>query len=377
MRKKSILLACFVCVVNLLSAGEAASLRYAYGYAAKEAYAPMGLYRFPLPAVGEKDILVDILYAGICHSDIHLVKDEHGPMVEYPYVPGHEIVGCVKAIGSGESKFKVGDVVAIGSMIGSCGQCTYCEAGLEQHCIRGAKWTGGGYATAMVLNEKWAVAVPEDMPVERAAPLMCAGITVYSPLKRLNIRKGDTVAVAGMGGLGHLAVKYAVATGAEVTVFEVTDAKAVLAKKMGAVDYVNTMKNPRALERHRNKFTGIISTIPAKFDVQPYIDALKDRGTLVLLGMPPLGQNILTFDCHSLISGGKKLLGSSIGGMKETEEMLAYSAVHRIYPDVEVITAEKINEAFDRVRRGDVLFRFVIDTQSIKGEWLDGNGDLK
>ena len=338
----------------------------AVGYAATRPGGPLIPYRFTLPELGGHDMLVEIAYAGVCHSDIHLVNGEHGPIVEYPYVPGHEIVGRVSAVGKNVTKFKINDTVGIGSMLGSCGECEYCRAGQEQYCIRGADWTGGGYATHITVNEKFAAAIPREMPAIIAAPLMCAGITTYSPLKRLKVKKGDSVAVAGLGGLGHLALQYAVSMGAEVTVFEITDAKAAAAKRLGAADYVNTRDNPALLERYRNKFKAVISTIPVKHDIQPYIDALKETGTLVILGMPPLGENIMAFDSHVLTSGGKCIMGSSIGGMRETEEMLRYSATHGICPEVEVISANQINSAFKRVKAGDVQFRFVIAVSSMR-----------
>lgn len=337
----------------------------ARGYAAMQAGGPLMPYEFQLRAVGEHDVLVDVLYSGICHSDIHLIDDAFG-MTEYPYVTGHEIVGKVSAAGKRVTRYKVGDVVGIGSMLDSCGECEFCLADLEQFCTKGAVWTGGGYATRIVVNERFALAIPDGMPLERIAPQMCAGITVYSPLKKLNIKKRDKIAVAGLGGLGHMALQYAVSMGAEVTVFEITDAKAEAARKLGAADYVNTRKDSEALGHYRNRFKGIINTIPVRYDLQPYIDALRDTGTLVIVGMPPSDQSAMTFDVNTLPMGGKIIMGSSIGGIRETQEMLDYAAEHKIYPLVEVISADRVNEAFKRVKAGEVNFRFVIDVSSIK-----------
>ncbi len=361
--KKLFLIAFLIVFANFSSALAAET---AWGLAASAVHEPLKPYKFDLKELDEKDIQIEILYAGVCHSDIHLVNDEHGAIVEYPYVPGHEIVGRVSKIGKNEKRFKVGDIVGVGSILNSCGVCEFCKNNLEQYCIEGAEWTGGGYATKIIVNEKFAVPIPKNIPVESVAPLMCAGITVYSPLKQLGIKKGDKVAVAGMGGLGHLAVQYAKAMGADVTVFEVTDEKISDAQKFGAVDYLNTKKNPQAFENYQNKFDAIICTIPLKFELQPYIDTLKSLGTIVILGMPPLGENIFNFDSHILTSGGKRIIGSSIGGMAETEEMVNFSAKHKIFPAVEIISADKINEAFQKVKFGEVKFRYVIDAKTIK-----------
>lgn len=354
----------FIAAPSLLAA-EDATVK-AIGYASMKAGEPLVPYEFPLRPIGEHDVLVDILYSGICHSDIHLVDDAFGPIIEHPYVTGHEILGKVSATGKGVTRFKIGDVVGIGSMLYSCGECEFCLADMEQFCVKDAEWTSGGYATHIAVNERFALAIPREMPLERVAPFMCAGITTYSPLKKLDIRKGDKVAVAGFGGLGHMAVMFAVSMGAEVTVFEITDAKKALAEELGAVKYVNTRKDPGALDEHQNQFKAIINTIPVKHDVQPYINALKATGTLVIVGMPPSDQSAMTFDGNILPMGGKVIMGSSIGGIKETQEMLDYSAEQKIYPMVEIIPANEINAAFERVKAGDVYFRFVIDVSTMK-----------
>lgn len=338
----------------------------AVGLAADKAKAELKPYEFVLPEVGEHDLLLDILYGGICHSDIHVVDEAYGPAVEFPYVPGHEIIGRVKQTGSHVTKFKVGDIVGVGSMNDSCGECEFCKKGLEQHCTKGASWTGGGYANKMVIGEHWAVAIPKEIPAEAAAPLMCAGITVYSPIQKMDIQKGDKVAVAGMGGLGHLAVKYLVSMGAEVTVFEITDDKAEAAKKMGVKEYINVAQNKDAYDKHAGKFKGVLDTVPYKHEIQPYLNVLKPTGTLAIVGMPPANDSVVSFDIIPFGSDGKKILGSSIGGMKETEEMVKYSAEHSIFPEVVVISTDEINEAFENVSKGKVQFRYVIDSSTIK-----------
>lgn len=363
----------FLCVFSLLVVLAASRVLAAeeegitvYGYAAPEAKAPLTPYTFKVRNVGDDDVLLDLLYAGVCHSDIHTVDGDWGPFTTYPFVPGHEMVGKVSAVGKNVKKFKVGDIAGVGGLFDSCGECEYDLAGQEQYCAQGATFTHGGYATKIVIDEKYALTIPEGMPLERVAPLMCAGITAYSPLKKLNVQEGDEIAVAGLGGVGHMALQYAVSMGAKVTVFEVTDAKAETAKKLGAVDYVNTRENPEALERFQGRFKGIISTIPVRYDIQPYVNALKSLGALVILGMPPADQSGATFDLNTLSLRGRTIMGSAIGGMKETQEMLAYSSERKIYPEVEVIPAENINKAFQRVKDGDVQFRFIIDLSTIE-----------
>lgn len=321
----------------------------------------MSPYEFSLRAVGDHDVLIDVLYAGVCHSDIHAINEDWGPMGEFPMVPGHEVVGRVAATGKNASRFKVGDLVGVGGVLDSCGECKFCRANLEQFCLKGPTFTDSGYADKIVANERFVLSIPDGMPVEQAAPLMCAGITAYSPLKKLNIQKDDKVAVAGLGGVGHMALKFAASMGAEVTVFEITDAKADIAKKLGATHYVNTRANPKALEQLQGQFHAIVSTIPVRYDIQPYIDALESAGTLVILGMPATAQSAATFDLNTLSGGARSIMGSQVGGIRETQEMLDYAAKQKIYPEVEIITADRINEAFQRVLDGDVQFRFVID----------------
>jgi uncharacterized zinc-type alcohol dehydrogenase-like protein len=337
-----------------------------YGYAAPEAKAPLTPYAFKVRNVGDNDVLIDLLYAGVCHSDIHMVDGDWGPFTAYPFVPGHEMIGKISAVGGNVEKFKVGDIAGVGGLADSCGECEYCLADQEQYCVKGATFIHGGYAAKIVVDEKYALTIPEGVPLERAAPLLCAGITAYSPLKALKVKEGDEIAVAGLGGVGHMALQYAVSMGAKVTVFEATNAKAETAKKLGAVDYVNTHENPEALKRFQGRFTAVISTIPVGYNIQPYVNALKSLGTLVILGMPPADQSGATFDLNTLSLRGRTIMGSAIGGRKETREMLNYSAARKIYPEVEVIPAEKVNAAFQRVKEGDVQFRFVLDLSTIE-----------
>lgn len=359
-----------------LPAREASGVK-AMGLAAPAAGADLVPYEYGLRRLGDDDVLIDVLYAGICHSDIEIVRDSFDVPVPYPYVPGHEIAGRVAETGKNVKTLKTGDYVAVGSMVDSCGTCEFCAAGQEQYCLRGAEWTGGGYATKIVVREKFVLKLPDGMDVSRAAPLLCAGITVYSPLRKLDLKKGDKIAVAGLGGLGHLAVKYAVSKGAEVTVFEITDSKIAAAEKLGAAEYVNLNADERAFEKHAGRFNAIIDAIPGRLALQPYLDMLKNTGTFVILGMPPAKDRMAEFDIHAMTGGGKKIMGSSIGGIKETAEMLEYSAEHGIYPDVEIIDAEYVNEAFRRVEAGDVLFRFVIDASTIKTRSAHADGDAE
>lgn len=343
----------------------------AKGYAVMKEGGKLEPFEFTRPPVGDDDILIEILYAGICHSDIHHVKGEW-KKENYPLVPGHEVVGRVVQVGKHVTQFKVGDIAGVGCMIDACGKCEFCLASLEQFCINGATMTYGepgvygGYSTNLVVKSNFALRIPEGIPVELAAPLLCAGVTTYSPLKALNIQKGQKVAVAGLGGLGHMALQYARSMGADVTVFEITDAKADSARKLGASHYVNTAKDKNALAAHKGRFDVIISTIASPFEIDPYVATLKSRGTIVLLGVPPAGKNKTLLSMPGVILGGKRVMGSVIGGIAETQEMLDYSAGHQIYPMVEIIPIQEVNEAYEKVVRGEVQFRYVIDMASLK-----------
>ena len=322
-------------------------------------------------AVRKDDVLIDIAYAGICHSDIHNARDEWGPGI-YPMVPGHEIAGVVAEVGSQVTKFKVGDQVGVGCFVDSCGQCDPCLAGEEQFCEQGAvmtynskdydgEVTYGGYSTQIVVKQDYVLRIPETLAIETAAPLLCAGITTYSPLRHWNTGPGMHVAVIGMGGLGHLAVQYAHAMGAHVTVVSQTRSKEEDGRGFGASDY-RAISEEGTLQALRGTFDLIINTVSADIDVDAFLKTLKLDGTMVFLGLPERPQ---TFSVFSLTSQRRSLTGSNIGGIKETQEMLDFSAEHGITAQVEVINADQVDEAYERVVRSDVRYRFVIDISSM------------
>jgi uncharacterized zinc-type alcohol dehydrogenase-like protein len=351
----------------------------AKGFAVQEASGHFQPYEFTRHAVGDNDIQIDILYAGICHSDLHHVFADWGAE-EYPMVPGHEIAGRVVAVGKNVTKFKVGDYAGIGCMIGSCRHCEACEQDLEQYCEEGAvmtyhgidrfngnEHTQGGYSNTYVVAEDFAIRVPSNADIEKVAPLMCAGITAYSPLMQAGVKKGDKVGIAGFGGLGHMGVQYAVSLGADVTVFDITDDKREDALRMGATKYVN-VNNPEDLKGLDRTFDFILSTIPAKYAPVMYMKMLKLNGQLGIVGLPAL-RNMPSLTVSELIfQGYRNVFGSQIGGIKETQEMLDYSVEHNIYPEVEVIKArgEEIDKAYQNVLDGKVKFRYVIDMHTME-----------
>lgn len=348
----------------------------AKGYAATSKEWKFRPYNFTRHAVGERDILLEILYAGICHSDLHTVSgDHHAPT--YPIVPGHEILGRVIAVGSKVSKFKVGDYAGVGCMVNSCGECEACKASKEQYCQNGKTVytynskdvfhnndiTKGGYANNIVLSEKFAISVPSNAKLEKVAPLLCAGITTYSPIMFSAVKKGQKVAVAGLGGLGHMAAKYMIALGAEVTAFDIVD-KAKEAKALGIKRFVN-VKN-KEFAQIANEFDFIISTIPYHYDVNDYHKMLKFGGEMAIVGLPASSEKTkLNFDAFVWQFQNKKIYPSVIGGIKETQEMLDYSVKNNIYPDVEIIPIQKLDEAYQVVAAGKVKFRYVIDMSSL------------
>lgn len=341
-------------------------------YAATDPSAPLTPYEFERRSLNDDDILIEILYSGICHSDIHTVKGDWG-QVAYPLVPGHEIVGKVVKAGKNVTKFKVGDYAGVGCMVNSCGECYYCKAGEEQYCTKGATYTysskegdgytQGGYSNNIVVREAFAITIPKDAPLEKIAPLLCAGITTYSPLKYNKVKAGDKVAVAGFGGLGHMAVQYAVKMGAEVTVFDITEDKREAAAKLGAVRYVNT-KNADESKDLEGTFDLILSTIPVSFSVESYLSMLKVDGTMVLIGVPAI-KDMPSVQTWAL-QGRKKIYGALIGGIRETQEMMDYSVANNIYPMVEIIPIQQVNEAYKNVLAGKVQFRYVIDISSLR-----------
>ncbi len=340
-------------------------------YATVEATAPLAPFSIDRREPGVKDVQIEILYCGVCHSDIHQAKNEWGGSI-YPMVPGHEIVGRVTAVGSEVKTFKVGDLAGVGCLVDSCRECASCKEGDEQFCTSGmigtynstgkdGQPTYGGYSKHIVVDEAFTLHVSEKLDITAVAPLLCAGITTYSPLKRWNVRKGQQVAVIGLGGLGHMAVKIASALGAEVTVLSTSDNKESDAKRLGATHFVNTRKEG-ATKAIAGKFDFILNTVSAPNSYDQALGYLKTKGTMVLVGAPPEPSQIMGF---SLIMGNKNLAGSLIGGIKETQEMLDFCAEHNIVSDVEIIPISKINEAYERILKSDVKYRFVIDMASL------------
>ncbi len=321
---------------------------------------------------GPQDIVIKIAYCGICHSDIHTVRSEWGP-ASYPCVPGHEIVGQVIQVGKKVKKFKLGDHAGVGCYVDSCGKCIHCKNNEEQFCVSrcvytynsleldGKTPTQGGYSSIITVREKFALKVKKSLPLDRVAPLLCAGITTYSPLKRYKVRKGKLVGVVGLGGLGHIAIKLASAMGAEVVVFSTSPKKKLDVRKLGGRHFVMS-KDLSQFEAWTNKLDLILDTVSAPHDFSPYLSALKPDGTLVLLGASPLPNEVSSF---SLIMGRKNLTGSLIGGLKETQEMLDFCARQNVLADIELIPASRINEAYERTIKGNVKYRFVIDTNTL------------
>ncbi len=353
------------------------------GFAVFSATDSFHTYEFTRHAVGDNDILIETLYAGICHSDLHAAWDEHtahGINGIYPMVPGHEIAGRVVKVGKNVTKFKVGDYAGVGCMVNSCEHCAFCDMDKEQFCENGTTFTYnsidryhdnepamGGYSNNIVVSEKFAIKIPADADMKRVAPLLCAGVTTWSPIHFSQVKKGDKVAVAGYGGLGHMAVQYLVTLGAEVTVFDVSEEKRADAFRMGARHYVN-VNHAEEMKDHDNSFDFIISTIPAEYSPLIYARMLKyGKGEMAIVGLPETA----TINVADLAMGGaanRKIYGSLIGGIKETQEMLDYSVEHNIYPEVEVIKAEasEIDKAYRNVQDGKVKFRYVIDMSTLK-----------
>lgn len=340
-------------------------------YAALSSKATLTPWEFELRTVGANDISIAIEFSGICHSDIHQAREEWGSAI-FPMVPGHEIVGRVTEIGAAVTNFKVGDLAGVGCYVNSCGNCEYCNIGESHWCLKSPVWTYngteydgvtptyGGYAQTIVVHSDYAVHVPEQLDRKGVAPLLCAGITTYSPLKQWGAGPGKKVAVLGLGGLGHMAVKLAVAMGAEVTVLSHSDRKRSDALAMGAKNFVNT-SNGEDLKNLRNSFDLIINTVSADLDLSSYLDTLRMHGSLVVVGIP---EKPYAISPNNLLSRQRSLAGSSIGSIKETQEMLDFCGEHSITSDVEVISADYINEAYERVVNSDVKYRFVIDAST-------------
>ncbi|MEU7993085.1 NAD(P)-dependent alcohol dehydrogenase [Rothia amarae] len=316
------------------------------------------------------DVVIDIKAAGICHSDIHMIRNEWGSAT-YPLTVGHEIAGVVSAVGSDVTKFKVGDRVGVGCLVNSCGECEQCKAGAENNCLKGAigtynaedvdgTITQGGYSQKITVNEGFVVTIPDALDFDVAAPLLCAGITTYSPLARWNVKPGQKVAVMGLGGLGHMGVQIAAAMGAEVTVLSRSLKKADAAKELGAVRTLAT-SDENFFEEHRGEFDLILNTISAPIDLGSYLNLLKPRGIMSVVGLTtePLPLQII-----DLIRGGRVLTGNNIGGIPETQEMLDFCAEHGIASVIEKVNVHEVDDAYDRVVAGDVKFRIVIDTET-------------
>ena len=344
----------------------------AYGnYSATEELVPLNIERRELLP---NDVQIDILYCGVCHSDIHTARSEWGP-ARYPVVPGHEIVGKVLAVGSDVTKFKVGDSVGVGCIVDSCKHCSSCDEGLEQYCENGMTGTYGsidkvsgghtlgGYSEKIVVKEDFVLSVPESLDLSKAAPLLCAGITTWSPLVHWNVKKGDKVGVIGLGGLGHMGIKFAAAMGAHVVMITTSPEKGKDAQLLGAHEVLlSTDKD--AMKAHANSFDFLLNTIPVGHDVDPYVNILKRDKTMAMVGAIEPLTNV---NSANLVRLRKNIAGSMIGGIKETQEMLDFCGEHNILPEVEMITMQDINAAWDRVVKADIKYRFVIDMESLKG----------
>ncbi|MBV7266139.1 NAD(P)-dependent alcohol dehydrogenase [Erythrobacter ani] len=342
----------------------------AYGATAPDSgVGPMDITRRGLR---EDDVLIEISHCGICHSDLHSARNDWG-FTTYPIVPGHEIVGTVSAVGDDVTRHKVGDRVAIGCMVDSCLECAHCEEDLEQYCKQGmvgtyngkdrrdGSTTFGGYSERIVCREEFVLKVPDTLPMAEAAPLLCAGITSYSPLRTWNVGPGSKVAVAGLGGLGHMGVKLAAAMGAEVTVLSRSESKREDAEMLGAHAFLNTTDKP-AMKAKTGYFDMVLNTIPVRHDVTPYLNLLRIDGVQVLVGMIDMMPEM-----HSGVLLGRKVLtGSGIGGLAETQEMLDFCAENAIVPDIETIAMEDIQTAYDRMEASDIKYRFVIDMESLR-----------
>lgn len=343
------------------------------GYAAKSAQSPLALFHFERRDPDPHDVQFDILYCGVCHSDIHQARDEwHGSI--FPMVPGHEIVGRVTKTGKKVKRFSPGDLAAVGCMVDSCRTCENCKEGLEQYCLNGNVLTYnsyermsriptyGGYSKLIVVDEDFVLRISDRFSLEAVAPLLCAGITTYSPLRHWKVGKGDKIGILGLGGLGHMAVKIAASFGAEVTILSRSQKKEADAKRLGAHNFILTTNSDR-IKTMKGYFNFILDTVSAEHDYNMYLRLLKTNGVQICIGAPPNPSEIAAFN---LIEGRKSLAGSLIGGIRETQEMLDHCADHNIVSDVEVINISYINKAFERMLKGDVRYRFVIDMATLK-----------
>lgn len=344
-----------------------------FGFAATDASTPLEPFTFDRRAPRANDVVMEILYAGICHTDLHQARNDWG-WSQYPIVPGHEIVGRVIEIGSDVTRFKLGDHVAVGCMVDSCMQCDQCRTGEEQLCRKGntqtyndkdritGERTYGGYSKHLVVREEFALRVPDGLDLAKVAPLLCAGITTYSPLRTWSVGPGSRVGVVGLGGLGHMAVKLAHAMGADVTVMSRTKDKEADALELGA-DRLLVSSDAAAMEAAHSSFDVIIDTVPVKHDINPYMPLLDVDGTMVIVGqIGPLAEPLTI----PFVMGRRRLAGSPIGGIRQTQEMLDFCARKNVLPDCEMIRMDQVNEAFERMERADVRYRFVIDMASLQ-----------
>ena len=351
----------------------------ALGYAAHSPTAPLAPWHFERREPGPTDVRLDILFCGICHSDLHTVREEWG-QIQFPQVPGHEIVGRVTAVGAEVTRYRVGDLVGVGCMVDSCQRCPACADGLEQYCDNGftgtyggterqtGRPTQGGYSTHIVVDEKFVLRIPDGMDPAAAAPLLCAGITTYSPLREFGAGAGKRVGVVGLGGLGHMAVKLAKAMGAEVTLFTTSPGKAEDAKRLGASRVV-VSRDAGQMGEAAGSLDLILDTVSAPHDLDALMQTLRLDGTLVLLGGSP--EPHPAPGAFSFIMRRRRLAGSLIGGVRETQEMLDVCAEHGLAADVEVIRADQINEAYERMLKSDVKYRFSIDVGTLRGAGAD------
>jgi len=343
------------------------------GYAARSAKVDLGPFSFKRREPGIHDVQFDILFCGVCHSDVHQVRDEWGGSI-FPMVPGHEIVGKVTAVGKDVKRFKTGDLAAIGCMVDSCRKCENCKKGLEQYCLERVIWTYnscekdgitptyGGYSNKIVADEDFVLSISGKQDLKGVAPLLCAGITTYSPLRHWKVGKGHRIAILGLGGLGHMALKFAASFGAEVTVLSTSPAKLNDAKRLGAHNFVVTTDEEK-MKSMNNYFDFIFDAVSARHDYNRYLRLLRINGVHICVGVPPVPEPLAIMN---LIGGRRSLAGSLIGGIAETQEMLDYCASHNIVSDVEVINISYINQAYERMLKGDVRYRFVIDMSSLE-----------
>jgi uncharacterized zinc-type alcohol dehydrogenase-like protein len=344
----------------------------ASGYAAYSSTTPLKSYSFERRDPGPTDVVIDIEYCGVCHSDIHQVRDEWGGSI-FPMVPGHEIVGTVSAVGNEVTRLKPGDTAGVGVMVGSCRECASCKRGLEQYCEKGmvgtygakdrhGDITYGGYSDVIVTDEHFVYAISSKLNKAAVAPLLCAGITTYSPLKHWDVGRGRKVGVVGLGGLGHMGLKFAHSLGAHVVQFTTSSSKKKDAMRLGA-DEVVLSNDPDAMAKQKASFDFILDTVSAQHDIAPFLSMLKLDGTLVMVGLP---EKPVALPSMAICVPRRSIAGSGIGGVPETQEMLDYCAEHNIVSDVEVIPIQQINEAFERVLKSDVKYRFVIDMASLR-----------